>query len=139
MKALEKDRKRRYETPSSLAADIRSHLTGGTVLAAPPSHLYRLKKFIRKHRRQVIAVSAIMLALVGGIAGATWGWFRAQKAEAELTNRNNQLEHGIEEIFSASFGRVKPNPSGVLWVKVDLNHELTWGFSPNTVELGDNH
>ena len=49
MKALEKDRGRRYETANGFAADVLRHLAYEPVLAAPPSRAYRLRKFVRKH------------------------------------------------------------------------------------------
>ena len=64
MKALEKDRARRYETANGFAADVMRHLANEPVVAAPPSQAYRLRKFVRKHRGGVIAASLIVLALV---------------------------------------------------------------------------
>jgi serine/threonine protein kinase len=85
MKALEKDRTRRYETANGFAADVLRHLSYEPVLAAPPSRSYRLRRFVRKHRAAVVAASLVVLALVGGIAGTTWGLIRAdiRRAEAE--------------------------------------------------------
>ena len=60
MKALEKDRTRRYETAHGLARDIERHLSDEPVRARPPSAGYRLKKFVRKHRSR--AASAAVLA-----------------------------------------------------------------------------
>src|ERR1700722_7094231 len=85
MKALEKERSRRYETASGLARDLERYLADEVVEARPPSASYRLRKLVRRNRRLVVAVGLIALALVGGIAGTTWGMFRAvqaQKAEA---------------------------------------------------------
>ncbi len=85
MKALEKERSRRYETANGLARDLERYLADEVVEARPPSAGYRLLKLIRRNRRLVVAVGLIALALVGGIAGTTWGMFRAvqaQKAEA---------------------------------------------------------
>jgi len=81
MKALEKDRIRRYETANAFAADVLRYLNDEPVEASPPSTAYRLRKFGRKHRKPVIALAAIMAVLVLGIAGTTWGLFRAQRAE----------------------------------------------------------
>ena len=85
MKSLEKDRTRRYETANGFAADVLRHLAHEAVLAAPPSRAYRLRKFVRKHRGAVIAASFVLLALLGGIVGTTWGLIRAdiRRAEAE--------------------------------------------------------
>jgi serine/threonine protein kinase len=81
MKSLEKDRTRRYETANAFAADVLRYLNDEPVEASPPSTVYRLRKFARKHRKPVIALATILAALVLGIAGATWGLFRAKSAE----------------------------------------------------------
>ncbi len=72
MKALEKDRDRRYGTPAALAEDVERHLRGEPVLARPPSAMYRLSRFARRNRGAVLAVVAVALALVVGAAVATW-------------------------------------------------------------------
>jgi serine/threonine protein kinase/tetratricopeptide (TPR) repeat protein len=82
MKCLEKDRGRRYETANSLAMDIQRYLADEAVLAGPPSARYRLRKFVRRHRGQVLAASTVLLALVGGTVGTTIGLVRARQAEA---------------------------------------------------------
>ena len=80
MKALEKDRNRRYETANGLADDIQHYLNDEPVLACPPSTSYRAKKFSRRNKGPVAAVAMVLLALVGGIVGTTWGLLRAQQA-----------------------------------------------------------
>ncbi|MFM9996995.1 MAG: tetratricopeptide repeat protein [Phycisphaerales bacterium] len=72
MKALEKDRQRRYETANGLAMDIRRYLTGEAVLAAPPSTAYRFKKFIRRNRAMVSAAGAVAVALMVGMIAFAW-------------------------------------------------------------------
>jgi eukaryotic-like serine/threonine-protein kinase len=81
MKALEKDRTRRYETANGFGADILRHLASEPVLAAPPSRTYRLRKFVRKHRAGVIAASLVLSALLAGIVGTTLGLFEAKRQE----------------------------------------------------------
>ncbi len=63
MKALEKDRTRRYGSASELAADVRRHLAYEPVLAGPPSTLYKLRKLARKHREKVIAAIVLLVTL----------------------------------------------------------------------------
>src|SRR5207244_8628957 len=77
LKALEKDRNRRYATANGLAMDVQRHLTGEPVLAAPPSVTYRLRKFLHKRRGPVLAAALVLLALLAGIAGTTWGLLEA--------------------------------------------------------------
>lgn len=86
MKALEKDRARRYETANGLALDIRRYLSGEPVVAAPPSAAYRLRKFIRRNRTLVTAGTIVALTLVLGVIGTTWGLFRAlnEKQRADV-------------------------------------------------------
>lgn len=94
MKALEKDRSRRYESPSELAEDIERHLTGQPVQAAPVSKRYRLMKFVRRNRAAVIGGVAVSAALLVGLAGTAWKWRDAVRSEreavtqAELAGRN---------------------------------------------------
>jgi serine/threonine protein kinase len=84
MKALEKDRNRRYETANGFAMDVQRYLADEPVLACPPSAGYRLRKFVRRNRLQVIAVSVVLLALVAGVIGTTLGLVQAKRsAEAE--------------------------------------------------------
>jgi non-specific serine/threonine protein kinase/serine/threonine-protein kinase len=63
MKALEKDRTRRYQSPSALAADIGRHLRNEPVVAGPPGTVYRAGKFVRRHRLGVAVAMAAVLAL----------------------------------------------------------------------------
>jgi non-specific serine/threonine protein kinase/serine/threonine-protein kinase len=65
MRALEKDRTRRYGSPSELAADIRRHLRNEPVLAGPPSAAYRTRKFVRRHTLGVGVATAGVLVLMG--------------------------------------------------------------------------
>jgi serine/threonine protein kinase len=87
MKALEKDRSRRYETASSLARDVERHLAGDAVEAGPPSSLYRLRKFARKQRAALATAGSFALLLVLAAAFALFLAFQAararQMAEAE--------------------------------------------------------
>src|SRR5262245_12798697 len=77
MKALEKDRNRRYETASAFALDVQRYLNDEHVLACPPSLGYRLRKLVRRHQGPVLAAALVVLALVGGMIGTTWGMLRA--------------------------------------------------------------
>ena len=64
IKALEKDRARRYATANAMAMDIRRHLANEPVLAGPPSALYRAGKFMRRHRVAVAAVASLAFLLI---------------------------------------------------------------------------
>ena len=105
MKALEKDRTRRYETASALALDIERHLTDVPVEASPPSTTYRMKKFVLRHKVGVAAGAVVVLALVLGIAGTTTGLIRAQRAERRATaeaEAAQEISEFLVELFEVS-------------------------------------
>jgi serine/threonine protein kinase len=81
MKALEKDRGRRYEAASALAADIGHYLADEPVTAGPPSRLYRAGKFVRRNRVPVVAALLVAAAVLAGAAGSAWQAIRATRAE----------------------------------------------------------
>ncbi len=83
MKALEKDRNRRYETANGLARDVERFLSDEVVEATPPSTAYRLRKFVRRNKGQVLAGCAVALTLIAGIAGTTYGLFLAEEGRAK--------------------------------------------------------
>jgi serine/threonine protein kinase len=84
MKALEKDRKRRYESANGFAMDVQRYLHDEPVQACPASTGYRLRKFLRRNKGSVSAASLVLLALVAGIVGTTWQAVRAERrAEGE--------------------------------------------------------
>jgi len=80
--ALEKDRQRRYQSASDLAADIRRHLDRRPIQARPPSVRYVLSRFVARHRAAVAAGGLAAVALVGGVAGTVAGLVRA-RSEAD--------------------------------------------------------
>ncbi|MBK8976113.1 MAG: protein kinase [Planctomycetes bacterium] len=80
MRALEKDRERRYPTVNDLASDIRRHLADEPVLAGPPSRRYRIAKFVRRHRIEVVAAAAVLVALVVGLVASIAFYLRADDA-----------------------------------------------------------
>src|SRR5208337_4460766 len=94
MKALEKDRARRYETANGLARDVQRYLADEPVEACPPSASYRLKKILRRHKGPVLATALVLLALLAGMAGATWGLLEARwqrdRAEAKQADAERQ-------------------------------------------------
>lgn len=85
MKALEKERSRRYETANGLAEDIRRHLSDEPVSAGPPSARYRMRKFIKRNRGGVIAACAVAITLLLGVAGTGGGmlWALSEKRAAD--------------------------------------------------------
>jgi serine/threonine protein kinase/Tfp pilus assembly protein PilF len=105
MKALEKDRARRYNSPSEFAADIERYLNNEPVLACPPSTAYRVRKFIRRHKVSVAAAAVVLLALLAGITGTTIGLIRAvraEKAATEEAENARQVSDFLVRLFEVS-------------------------------------
>ncbi|HMQ17033.1 MAG TPA: serine/threonine-protein kinase, partial [Phycisphaerae bacterium] len=92
MKCIEKDRTRRYETADALAQDILRHERGEPILAAPPGSVYRLRKFVRRHRVGVLAGATIalllMLAATGTTAGLVWALQEKSRADQSATSES---------------------------------------------------
>jgi serine/threonine protein kinase/tetratricopeptide (TPR) repeat protein len=114
MKALEKDRNRRYETANGFADDVQRYLADVPVLACPPSAGYRLRKFVRRNVGAVAAGSIIAFLLVAGVVGTTIGLIRAQqRAEGERQAKESaekrlaQIEVGIA-VLSSVFENLDP-------------------------------
>ena len=107
MKCLEKNRTRRYETATGLAADLQRHLNNEPVTAAAPGTAYQIQKFVRRHRIGVMAGSFVLLALVAGIIGTTWGLLDAlhQKREAE---REGKIARHTTEFLTGMFESIDP-------------------------------
>lgn len=92
MRAVEKDRERRYQAPLTLAGDLRRYLRHEPVEAGPPTAAYRLTRFARRHRVEIFAASVVGLALAGLGVGGSYFALRehraAQRAERQLVRAN---------------------------------------------------
>ncbi len=97
MKALEKDRRQRYESASAFAADVQRYLDDEPVQACPPTLGYWLRKFVRRNRGSVLAAALVLLALVGGIIGTTWNLLLAVAAQDAAVHEANQKARALED------------------------------------------
>ncbi|HZP65401.1 MAG TPA: tetratricopeptide repeat protein [Rudaea sp.] len=104
MKAIEKERPRRYETANGLAMDVHRYLAGQPVFAAPPSATYRLKKFVRRHVGAVAAGAAIAAMLIVGVVG-----FATQAHIAQA--RAKELEQ-VSKFQADMLAQVNPTKAG---------------------------
>ncbi len=116
MKALEKDRQRRYDSAGAFADDVARHLFDEPISAGPPSVVYRFQKFSRRHRGAIFAGGFVATALVLGLALATIGLIRAVRAEADALAAQNRAER------EAKIARA---------VNEFLNEDLLAGVDPN--------
>ena len=111
IKAMEKDRTRRYQTAQALMEDIQRHLNNEPVLAGPPSKIYRLKKLIQKHRTRAIAAAIIMI-LIAAVAIISTMYVGASKqgknaeslehkgilSKAQKLRSNGQFQEALSEV-----------------------------------------
>jgi tetratricopeptide (TPR) repeat protein len=96
MKALEKDRNRRYESASALAADVQRYLHDEPVQACPPSAWYRFRKFTRRKKTGLVVAACVFLALAGIAVGIGWAVrdhaAREEEIERDRLAREEQIE-----------------------------------------------
>ncbi|MCH8806540.1 MAG: serine/threonine protein kinase [Planctomycetes bacterium] len=111
MKCLEKDRGRRYETANGLAEDIQRHLAGESVIAAPPSAGYRIRKFIRHHRVGVTAATIVIVVLLLGSASTSWGivWALAERDKTRIAETRAQA---LADQLQVLFATLEPPRTG---------------------------
>lgn len=96
MKCLEKDRDRRYETANALLRDLQRYLLDEPVEARPPSASYRLRKFLKRNKAPAIAGSLLIVTLLAGIAGTTWGVVEANRQTKIAENETHQKDHALK-------------------------------------------
>ncbi len=107
MKAMEKDRNRRYETATGFAKDIERHLNNEPVQARPPSRGYQFQKLVRRNKLAVAATGAVAAALLIGLGTATWMFIKerharkraelAEIAQSQLTRKAEAEEQKAKE------------------------------------------
>ncbi len=97
MKCLDKNRSRRYESASALAADILHHLADEPITAAAPSQAYRMRRFVRRNKPAVLTSGSIVIVLIAGIIGTTIGLIgqARQRARAELREQDARIQAAI--------------------------------------------
>ncbi len=144
MKALEKDRARRYETATALAADVGRHLSGEAVVAAPPSRVYRVRKFVRKHRGPVVAGSAVGAALLIGFAGTAWGWTaadverkRAEATSTALRKAMDDVQNSLRTLDNIRRAHLPDQPWIVLGIGGDDDDLQAERLEDGTITLSD--
>jgi eukaryotic-like serine/threonine-protein kinase len=119
MKCLEKDRTRRYETANGLSADLKRYLNNEPVLARPRGAGYKVQKFVRRNRVGVLAGGLVLLALVAGIVGTTWGLLDAlkQKREAERerseADRQARIAKHTTDFLTGMFESIDPGEASM--------------------------
>ncbi len=97
MKALAKERDRRYDTANAFAADVERFLKDEPVSAGPPTVGYTLRKFVRRNRGRVTAAVVLLATLLAGVAVSTWQAVRATRAEGLARDEQGKAERNRQE------------------------------------------
>ena len=113
MKCLEKRRERRYETANGLARDIERYLADEVVEARPPSAGYRMAKYVRRHKGQVIAASLVLLAVLGGLGAVVAVQARSNQALAEKNAELAKAQAKVQARFELAQKAIKTFHTGV--------------------------
>ena len=145
MKALEKDRERRYDSVGALSADIQRYLRDEPVAAGPPSQLYRLRKMAWRHRGPLTTIAMVLVALVVGTAAAVWQAIVATRAldvasEAQKTaneerdNAESKAREARELLYASEMRRAQD-----AWKANDVRtlHEILEKQIPANKDLGE--
>jgi tetratricopeptide (TPR) repeat protein len=145
MKALEKDRTRRYETANEFAKDVERHLHQEPVLAGPPGAGYKLRKFVKRNRASVAAGSVAVAGILFGLALSTYGycqaaWDRDRAVKAERVAKEQECQaESTTRLLVDMLGAADPDklhgPNYTVrqmldHFAVDFDRGLTKGCSP---------
>jgi len=99
LKAMEKDRERRYQSASELASDIRHYLNSEPIIARPLSISYQLRLFTKKYKRTCAAVVLLAISVVLGLIGTTTGYIEANKQQVIAEEQRDISQAGFDEIL----------------------------------------
>jgi len=151
MKALDKERSRRYETAIGFARDVQRFLNDEAVEACPPSATYRFRKFVRRNKIPVLAAGVLLVSLLIAIAGTTFGLYRATisgnaerlaKIEAQdqmrIARTAEVAEARANQQAQARLSQIEKSNALLVSVFDDLNiHEVREGTEPLEAVLAD--
>lgn len=130
MKALEKDRSRRYASMSEFAADVERHLSDQPVLAGPPNPLYRGYKFARRHRISVVAGLLVAVSLIAGVISTGWqarvAVLQRDRADAEAAaaRKSRAAAQTSEQDAKRSEAKAQESLAGLLNAQAELQQGL---------------
>lgn len=123
MKCLEKERNRRYDSPILLANDLERYLANRPVEAAPPSTLYRVRKFVNRYRGQVLVSGLLLTMLIGSVIATSIGMWMAKLAE-ENAHKEAELHRALLEYIEHDlYGQFDPDIRGQ--IGFFANHNIT--------------
>ncbi|MFO0811553.1 MAG: serine/threonine-protein kinase [Gemmataceae bacterium] len=138
LKALEKDRNRRYESATALSRDVQRYLADEPVEACPPTAAYRLRKFARKHRGPLSAAATLAVVLLAATGVSLWQADVARRSEAAAVAARNDLataNDGLEGTLARSLCR--PLQISGNYTLSEPESEAMWELAQGQQRLGD--
>ncbi|HPF37991.1 MAG TPA: protein kinase [Phycisphaerae bacterium] len=133
MRAIEKDRTRRYESVGAMCQDVERYLADEPVSAGPPSNAYKFRKFIKRHRYGTLAAASALLAVTLGVTGLTIGLIDARQAHAVADRRAKNAQAAAEYLQKVLF-QVDPEFGGG---RLSLQEVIDAAAASVSEELGD--
>jgi serine/threonine protein kinase len=138
MKAMEKDRTRRYATVSELAGDVERHLRHEPILAGPPGAFYRLRKLVRRNRAATIATLVVFVGLTWGTVGLTVGLLEAKQERDRARRAVSVALTVILDAMRASDAEVSPGTvDDVYWALTQTFGEPASGKQETVGKFGE--
>ncbi|MHC4439324.1 MAG: protein kinase domain-containing protein, partial [Planctomycetota bacterium] len=101
LKAMRKDRCRRYKSASDMADDIKSYLNGNPLLAGPETAMYRVQKFVHKHAGSVATAALVSVAIIIGLVVSIMMGCRAEQARQQEATARKQVEQALDRAENA--------------------------------------
>ena len=127
MKALEKDRTRRYSSASALGEDVQRYLSSQPITARPPSVTYQLSKFARRNRAVVLGIGVILLVLLGAVVTSTLFALSEAKQRREADRARADLET-VVEFQAGMLDDIDPQQMGLNFLN-DLQEKVTEAYT----------
>jgi WD40 repeat protein len=118
LKALEKERERRYGSAAAFAEDLERHLKNEPVEAGPPSALYRFRKLVQRNRLAVGSAAAMLALLFAGVAVSTWQAVRANRAEKVANGERDAKAGALKQVEDE-----RNKQDDLLWTASHGDHE----------------
>lgn len=138
MKALEKDRQRRYDTATALALDLQAHLDQKTVAAAAPTWTYRFGKFARRNGAALVAGGLVLLALVLGTVISVSQARRAEQHRVEAEDNLEQADKAVETFLSAMTEHERFKDPDFAGFRIQLLQQAIPFYEKVSTRAGDN-
>jgi WD40 repeat protein/serine/threonine protein kinase len=121
LKALEKERDRRYGSAAAFAQDLERYLKNEPVEAGPPSPVYRLRKLVQRNRLAFATAAAIVVLLAAGIGMTTWQWQQAEHEKARQADLLWTASRADHEAATRAFGEHQ-NAEGLAYLNRALEY-----------------